>query len=274
MKLNTKRTVTVGLAFLTISGFWQLYDNAIPILLANKFNLGAGVIGIIMSIDNVLALFLLPIFGTLSDKTSTRFGKRLPFIVLGTAFAAFFMILIPLGANLKNFPLFVVSLSITLLAMSAYRAPAVALMPDVTPKEHRSKANAIINLMGALGGVINLLIIKLLLNNNDDNYLKIFIAVAAIMVLAVSILAFSINENKLAQNIDTNSEEANSTSSGKLNKDVFRSLSFLLISVSCWFIGYNAVTTAFSRYADHVFNMKDYSSPLLVATISDRKSVV
>lgn len=266
MKLNQKRTILVGLAFLSISAFWQIYDNGIPILLANKFHLEAGVIGIIMSIDNILALLLLPLFGILSDKTATRFGKRMPFIILGTGFASFFMVLIPLGANINNFPLFVISLSITLLAMSSYRSPAVALMPDVTPKEHRSKANAIINLMGALGGIISLLVIKLLLQNNDDNYLKIFIAVAIIMVVSVLVLSIFINENKLAQEIAYEAEEKETKATGKLEKPVFKSLIFLLFSVAFWFIGYNAVTTAFSRYADHVFNMKDYSSPLLVAT--------
>ncbi len=266
MKLNQKRTIIVGLAFLSISAFWQLYDNAVPILLEDKFNLGAGLIGIIMSVDNILALFMLPMFGALSDRTKTRFGKRMPFIIVGTAIASFFMVLIPLGANWQSFPLFIIALSITLLAMSAYRSPAVALMPDVTPKPFRSKANAIINLMGAVGGILALLIIKLLLQGQNDNYWKIFLAVALIMVLSVTILVLNINENKLAL-ADSEAETAQS-GSHKLPKPVFRSLVFLLLSVAFWFIGYNAVTTAFSRYADNVFNLKDYSSPLLVATIS------
>lgn len=266
MKLNSKRTIIVGLAFLSISAFWQLYDNAIPILLEDKFGLEAGIIGIIMSLDNILALFLLPIFGSLSDKTQTKYGKRMPYIILGTAFASTFMILIPLGANLKNFPLFIVALSITLLAMSSYRSPAVALMPDVTQKEHRSKANAIINLMGAVGGIITLLVIKLLLQGNNDNYTLIFAVIAGLMIISVALLFFNINENKLTQPETENKVDNTADKSTKLPKEVYFSLVLLLASVMCWFISYNAVTTAFSRYADNVFAIKDYSSPLLVAT--------
>ena len=162
MKLNYKRTFLIGFAFLSISAFWQLYDSIIPLILKNTFGLGETVTGAIMAIDNVLALFLLPLFGALSDRIDTRFGKRTPFIVIGTIFAVFFMMLIPISDNTVNFPLFFIALGITLIAMGTYRSPAVALMPDLTPKPLRSKANAVINLMGAVGYIFALAVIRLL----------------------------------------------------------------------------------------------------------------
>ena len=144
MKLNTKRTILVGLAFLSISAFWQLYDSIIPLILKNTFQISDTIAGFVMAADNVLALFMLPLFGTLSDKVHTPLGKRTPFILAGTGIAVISMLLIPVADNRLSLPLFAGALMVTLLAMSTYRSPAVSLMPDVTPKPLRSKANAII----------------------------------------------------------------------------------------------------------------------------------
>ena len=166
MKLNTKRTLLVGLAFLSISAFWQLYDSVVPLVLKNTFDIPDDIAGFIMALDNVLALFLLPLFGKLSDNCSTRLGRRTPFILCGTVAAVVLMQLLPYADNTGNMVLFVCTLGLLLLAMGTYRSPAVALMPDVTPKPLRSKGNAIINLMGALGGVFTLAMISLLVTKD------------------------------------------------------------------------------------------------------------
>ena len=126
MKLDTKRTILVGLAFMSISAFWQVYDGIVPLILKNTFGIGDTASGVVMALDNVLALFLLPVFGSLSDRTHTRLGRRMPYIVCGTAAVAVAIILIPLGDHLYSLPLFVVGLGLALLAMSSYRSPAVA----------------------------------------------------------------------------------------------------------------------------------------------------
>jgi len=202
MKLNYKRTFFVGLAFLSISAFWQMYDNIIPLILENTFHLNDAVIGGIMAMDNVLAVFLLPIIGTLSDKVDTRLGKRTPFIIGGTIAAVTFMLLMPLADKLQLLGLFVIALALTLLAMAMYRSPAVALMPDLTPKPLRSKANAVINLMGAIGGVYTLLVIKLLVKKVEiPSYLPVFVGVAAMMILAIVLLLITTKEKKIAAQI-------------------------------------------------------------------------
>lgn len=280
MKLNYKRTVLIGLAFLTISAFWQMYDNVIPLILKNTFGLGETVTGAIMAADNVLALFLLPVFGSLSDKVKTPIGRRMPFILGGTAFAFVFIMLLPFADNTENLILFVVGLFALLITMGTYRSPAVALMPDLTPKVLRSKANAIINLMGAVGGVFTLIMIKILVGKGDrPNYYPLFTAVGVLMVVGVIVLFFTIKENKLRKEVGVESEASNEDEdavsneanvSGPLPKDVKKSLIFILMSVAFWFIAYNAVTTAFSRYATHVWGLEGggYADCLMIATVA------
>lgn len=212
MKLNNRQTFIVGLAFLSICAFWQLYDSIIPLILTTTFKMNETISGAIMAIDNVLALFLLPLFGSLSDKTDTRIGKRMPFILFGTGCAVILMNLLPLLDNSyfhnpSPFKIvsFIIVLGLLLIAMGVYRSPAVALMPDVTPKPLRSKANAIINLMGAVGGIIYLAIAAIMYPNAKTaglahiNYQPLFLVVAAIMFISVGLLFIFINEPKLVE---------------------------------------------------------------------------
>lgn len=279
MKFNYKRTLLIGTAFLSICVFSQMYDGILPLILKNTFELGEFSTGIIMALDNVLALFMLPLFGHLSDSTHTRIGKRMPFILVGTAIAVISMVFLPIFDNSVNFAGFFVMLGIVLLAMSSYRSPAVSLMPDVTPKSLRSKGNAVINLMGAIGGVLALALIKFLVPKEDKpDYLPLFLAVAAIMVVSVILLVISVNENKLVEEMEKNGgyestdEDLNENLSKgkKLPKDILKSLIFMLISIGFFFVGYNAVSTFFSLYMTNYLGTKggDFANYLMVSTVS------
>lgn len=273
MKLNYKKTILIGLAFLSISAFWQMYDNVIPLILKNTFGMGETITGAIMAVDNVLALFLLPIFGSLSDKVHTPIGKRMPFILVGTGFAFVFLNLLPIADNSQNLMLFVIALLLTLVSMGLYRSPAVALMPDLTEKPLRSKGNAVINLMGAVGGVFTLAMIKVLVGKGDTpNYQPLFLVIGLFMVVSVIVLFVTIKENKLRALMPQEKEEEEVTAEkGQvLTKEMKRSLIFILCSVSLWYIAYNAVTTAFSRYATHVWGLEGggYANCLMIATVA------
>lgn len=273
MKLNKKTTVLVGLAFLSISAFWQMYDNIIPLILKNSFELGETVTGVIMAADNILALFLLPLFGLLSDRTDTRIGKRMPFIIAGTVLSAIFLLILPAADRGRNLTLFIVILFLTLLSMGLYRSPSVALMPDLTPKPLRSKGNAVINLMGAVGGVYSLIMIQVLVGKGTTpNYFPLFLSIALLMVICVAVLFLTVKEKNIPQEMMTETETAASeTEKGSaLLPDVKRSLIFMLSSIALWYIAYNAVTTAFSRYATHVWGMENggYANCLMVATVA------
>lgn len=272
-KLNYKRTILIGLAFLSISAFWQMYDNVVPLILKNTFGLGETVTGTVMAMDNVLALFLLPIFGAFSDKVDTPIGKRMPFIVIGTALAVFFLMMLGVAQQSQSLILFVGALFFLLISLGLYRSPAVALMPDLTPKPLRSKANAVINLMGAIGGVCTLLMIKILVGNGSNpSYFPLFIGVGIFMVVAVMILFCTIKEKKLREQFSQEQEETvkEPLHTGELPKEVKRSLVFMLLSIALWFTAYNAVTSAFSRYATVVWGLEHgkYADCLMVATVS------
>lgn len=310
-KLNYKRTFLIGLAFLSICSFWQMYDNIIPLILQNTYHLGETMTGAVMALDNVLAIFLLPVFGTLSDKVHTKLGRRMPFIVAGTILAVISMMLLPMidnaekarwstGESFSNQVIFLAVLFFTLVSMGLYRSPAVALMPDVTPNHLRSRANAVINLMGAVGGVYALIMIKVLVGKGETpDYLPLFASIAAVMAIAVGILVITIRENKLREEVEkaeaantekveekaiaegveaageieavADMEQSGATGKTKgMPKEVKRSMYFMLASIFLWFTAYNAVTTAFSRYTKVVWKMEggSFANCLMVATVA------
>ena len=269
MKLNNRRTVLIGFAFLSICAFWQLYDTVIPLILRDTFRIGDARAGQIMALDNVLALFLLPWFGRLSDRCNSRMGRRMPFIVFGTIAAVALMLVLTAMDAPGRFPAFFTVLLLLLVAMGSYRSPAVALMPDVTPKPLRSKANAIINLMGALGGVFALAVIRLLPAAAEGarvNYFPAFAAVAALMALSVALVAGRVNERALRAEMPPEPEEETAPG-GRLPRELRTSLILILCSVALWYMGYNAVTTAYSKYFTRKWgDLSGAASCLMIAT--------
>lgn len=309
MKLNTKRTFIIGIAFMAICAFWQLYDTVVPLVLKYTFGIHNEVIsGGIMALDNIFALFMLPIFGALSDKTHTKIGKRMPYIVFGTVATVIFMFFMPFAANHKNLVLFIASLFLALVAMSTFRSPAVSLMPDVTPKPLRSKGNAIINLLGSVGGLIVLVLIMIFdtskytyvcpeghitdnlgsgiqavmcdpcgktytginedLSRVNPDYTTVFAILGIIMILSVVVLVVFVRENKFVAEREeierangiSEESEPDENAGKKMPKDVLKSLVCMLLSVAFWYMGYNAVTSAFSRYSVEVWKLTDSST--------------
>lgn len=296
MKLNYKRTFFVGLAFMSICAFWQVYDNIVPLILKESFRVDDALIGVVMALDNILALFMLPLFGKLSDGTRTRIGRRMPYILAGTAVAVLCLVLMPLAEAMDSLPLFFVGLGLVLVAMATYRSPAVALMPDVTPKPLRSQGNAVINLMGAVGGMLMLLTMQLLLpsavgGNYRPNYAPVFATLGLVMALCVAVLFWKIKEPACVEEMRRESEAAGvsldeeedaaadgaakassedadtaaAAPTAKLPAPVLRSLMLILASVFLWFMGYNAVISGFSRYATQELQ-GSFSMILMVCT--------
>ncbi|MBE5796149.1 MAG: SLC45 family MFS transporter [Clostridiales bacterium] len=290
MKLNVRRTALVGMAFLAINAFWGLYDFAVPLILKNTYALGETATGAVMAMDNVAALVLLPLFGALSD----RRGRRMPFILWGSMAASALMVLLPvlvrqgMMAQVKGEGLaaFLLLLGLLLIAMGTFRSPTVALMPDVTPKFLRSKANAVINLMGAIGSALSLVLTKVLVVKTVDaagasvsDYTWLFVSVAALMTVCAWVVKLTIPEERLKAEADAinahleqpEQQDAAKTQARRLTKAEMRSLVLILLSVALWFMAYNAVTTAFSRYALDVWKVEnegDAATCLLVATVA------
>ncbi len=271
MKLKTGQTIRIGFAFLSICAFWQMYNGIVPLILKSTFNMNETITGVIMAADNVLGLFLLPIFGGISDKCKSKMGRRKPFILFGTIAAVILMLLLPLIDNsyfaspsFGKEILFVGILGALLVTMGTYRSPAVALMPDVTPKPLRSQGNAIINLMGAIGGILYLGISSVLYSSSRTeglehvDYFLLFLIVAGIMLLSLVIVMTTVNEAKLYKEVqeieaahpEWDVTEDDGSGNAELPKDVKRSLIFILFSVALWFIAYNALETWFTTFAN------------------------
>ena len=315
MKLNYKRTLLVGMAFFLISAFWQAYDAIVPLILTNHFGLPQSVSGAVMSIDNVLAVFLLPLFGAFSDKVSTRLGKRTPFILIGSIAAMISFVCLTLIDNyqlarvaaagipsleqgvlsdeafsetvrrltveltLEN-PLpfigFIATLLAVLLSMATFRSPAVALMPDVTVKPLRSKANAIINLTGTVGGILVLAlgIVFATSKNHYMQYTGYVLAVVAIMLTGLVVFLLSVRVKKWADEmaqesqrlgLDNASEnKAEAIEKRKLSKPELTSLLLILASVALWYVGYNSITSKYSVYATNILGF-DFNLTLIIA---------
>ena len=394
MKLNYKRTVFVGFAFFLICAFWQAYDNTIPLILTNKFGLSQTASGAIMALDNVLALFMLPLFGAISDRHNSKLGRRTPFILIGTLVAAVAFVGLSFvdNAQMRNiasvtdidspaaleiiydsevdatlqtpegekfvlsdvftreefvqitsqltyegnsggeakqlsYPLedkfsaeeradaekhaigetftnphytdyvvparqayawqqtaenpmtlvfFIALLLLVLVSMAIFRSPAVALMPDVTIKPLRSKANAVINLMGSAGGILILVLGMVFstsaVKNSMMSYTVYFSVIAGIMVLALALFLWQVREPQFVREMREESrrygieedDDEDQSGSRKLNGAERRSLCLLLASIVLWYMGYNAVTSKYSVYASNILN-KDYNLTLIIA---------
>ena len=371
MKLNYKRTILVGFAFFLICAFWQIYDVTIAMTLTNKFGMSQDLSGIVLALDNILALFMLPLFGGISDRCKHKSGRRTPFVRAGTILAVVFLILLSFADNaqLKNidayskvndpatmeriydaqkdtllktpegveyklsevYPdkaefvslttdskttqinsfgrevevnlytryvvparqacannvtsqnpttlvVYIVILLLLLISMAIFRTPAVALMPDVTLKPLRSKANAVINLMGNAGGIIVLALGSVMaiskVKNAYMSYTGVYGIVGGIMLAALIIFLLTVKEPKWAAQMQEESialglDKAEETAPGKkgLDKDKRRSLIFLLASVVFWYAGYNAITSKYTVYAQSVLD-KDATLTLLLANAS------
>lgn len=333
MKLNYKRTILVGFAFFLISAFWQAYDAIIPLALNYQYGLPDTLSGIVMSLDNVLAVFMLPIFGAISDKVMTKFGKRTPFIVIGAiaAILSFIALTFVNGIQLNAlaeagivdeykaalstfneikesgvgveeaekafnaikenlqarsleitlgnaWPLvgFLAMLLVVLVSMATFRSPAVALMPDVTVKPLRSKANAIINLMGTAGGIIILALSSFtgMSSKLYSHYIGYVALVCAVMLGGLITFIFTVKEKKWAEEMESMSlelgleEKAPQTEADAekraLSRPELKSLILILASVALWYIGYNSITSKYTVYAVSVLNV-DYGLTLIVA---------
>ncbi|MBR5123970.1 MAG: MFS transporter [Clostridia bacterium] len=311
MKLNYKRTILVGMAFFLITAFWQAYDAIIPLILTNHFGLPQTASGAVMSLDNVLAVFMLPVFGAISDKVNTKMGKRTPFILIGTIAAVVSFVALTFIDNYQltlvsqfdfmpdltddpetiawlaerawkmtvenPLPLvgFIATLLVVLVAMSVFRSPAVALMPDVTVKPLRSKANAIINLTGTAGGIL-VLVLGILFATSEKLYMSYtgyVLAVVCIMLVGLLIFMISVKEKKWAAEmeeeslrlgIDTTDAEGGTVTKTKLSRPELCSLLLILASVALWYIGYNSITSKYSVYATNILGF-DYNRTLIIA---------
>ena len=296
LKLNTKSTVYIGMAFFTIMMLWQVYNTYCPLFLSdffvNTLNLYDGnaercsyLVGIIMAMDNVFALFMIPLFGMWSDKTNTKLGKRMPFIIVGIIASVILFPLIPVMFITGNVGWMIALMGLILLFMNVYRNPAVSLMPDITPKPLRSKANAIINVIGCVGAIFAGILAMIFTAKQESGVLVYnehtiwvpFALTAVLMIVALVVLLLKIKENKLAVEMKDQmelgeklAETSEQIAEDKpLNKQDKRNLVVLLIAIFLWFFAFNAIETFGSTYGVKVLGQSSswWGTAVIVMTI-------
>ncbi|MCR5308994.1 MAG: MFS transporter [Bacilli bacterium] len=294
LKLNVKRTFIIGFAFFGILMLWQVYNTYCPLFLTETLVKNNGgketdyqyIVGVLMALDNLVALIMLPIFGALSDKINTKFGKRMPFIVIGTILSAIVFPLIVVMYAINSLAGIIAMMCLTLIFMQMYRNPAVALMPDITPKPLRSKANAIINVVGyigaILGGAIAIIIPFKSYRHNTFGLLIPFLACCVAMIVTIVVLFIKVKENKIAaemademrrgeQESELEEKVAEHTPLSKKNKI---SLIIMIIAVFLWFASFNAVETFWSSYGQNHLDISNYSLFTIVLTIASLASFI
>lgn len=255
MKLDYRKTFILGLGFFAVSILWPVYNAFVPVFLEDYIE-KATIIGAIMTIDNLFAVVFQPLFGAMSDKTNNRFGRRMPYILFGVPISAILFSVVPYTKSLKTLMFTIILMNFT---MSIYRAPTVALMPDVTPSPLRSKANGVINFMGGLAAVIAYGLGGLLY---DRNPAYPFHMSSIIMIIALILLYTFIKEP-----MDFKVEEKTKKEKKK-DIDKNRSLIFLLLAIFLWFTGFNAVETFFSLYGQYVLNITAGRASIVLTSFS------
>lgn len=283
MKLNTKRVLLVGLVFFSISLLNNVHDNTTNIILTQEFNISQSIKGFIMAIDNILALFMLPLFGKLSDKCTSRLGKRKPFVIAGTIGGCIFLLLFPIALQYNSLAMFITFICLYLVAMATYRSAGVSIMSDVTIKPLRSKANAIINLCGAGAFVAGALITMFLFKDPVNGVRPLplywmYIAYVGIALIALLIYTIFVDEKKMTAERELleeqlQLEEEDIIEDGvnvKLTKDQWKSFVLIFVSICLWTFGYNAATTFYGQYAKEILLIADggFVGPTLLAGIS------
>ena len=256
MKLDVKKTFLLGLGFFSVSLVWPLYNVYVPIFLRDFFD-SQFVINAVMTLDNLLAVTLIPFIASLSDRTNTRFGRRMPFLMIGIPISAITFVILP---NYVGFFSFMVLITILNFSMAIFRAPTVALMPDITPAPLRSKANGIINFMGGLASVF-VLIGGSMLYKANPNYPFIFTAI--MMFFALFMLMKFIKEPKIGEKA---AEERISIikSIQEIIQDTNKTTFYILLAIFFWFVGYQGVEATFSNYCVYFIGINEADASLIL----------
>ena len=257
-KLDTKKTLLLSFGFFASSIAWSVYNSFVPQILEG-FIKSTALIGLVMTFDNVFGVIFHPLFGKLSDKTHTRFGRRMPYIFIGLPICAGAFTLIPRMDSLWSL---MAVLIIFTFVMSAWRSPVVALMPDITPGPLRSQANGIVNLLGGVGSLFAFFMGGILFK--VGGFPLPFLMSAIMMLLALAVLALFVREPKHAYE----PVEQKKTTNVKLTKDEKKSLLLILFGVFFWFTGYNSVETFFTLYATNTLGMNPGDAAMTLAIFS------
>lgn len=336
MKLNYGKTILTGFGFMAASIAWAIYDPYVTRILNHLLSASSAVnswsaalverfptlvrfaeaqgedvalagggftlvplfIGIIMTFDNIFGVIFQPTFGKLSDKCHSKLGKRRPFIVFGAPVSAVLFFLIPIAAvKFGSLPMTMVFIILFVFIMSLWRAPVVALMPDLTPPELRSEGNAVINLMGGLGGLVGMVAgtlvtmiykargVEVTAANEEIIYPYVFLIGSVVMVIGMLVLLFFVKEQDTSIAVKAQRNQASQEKSDQaarkaqekaekkaekvtLSSAERKSLIFMLLGLFFLFCGTNAITTYFSLFAAEILGKTASQATIMMAVFA------
>lgn len=283
-KLDNRAIALASLPFMGMISFWQVYDGIVPKMLTGTFGLSNSLTGAIMAIDNVFGLFLLPLFGILSDRCASKLGRRTPFILLGSGIATLSVPLIAIANNAGSLSLLICAILITLLAICMYRTMTVAIVADITPRPLRTKADSVQKIVGYAGTGVMLVAISVMVPNVErPDYLPLFLLQAAFVLVSAVVYGLLVKEPALVQKMHQKSlemgiredevEKDDSPEAGGKERVADRSMrlsiAMLLAATFFYYMSYNAMTTNISRYADIFYGMAGGSYAIInIVTIA------
>ena len=269
--MNWTLVFIIGLGFFTTAITWGLYNSYVPIFLdeiiithnrwfkllypwENTF------IGIVMVLDNIAAITLQPYIGARSDKTWTKYGRRMPYLLIGIPLAAFFFIFIPV---IKDLILLLFIITLFNISMALYRAPTVALMPDMVPSKHRSKANGVINFMGGVGAIYAYIIGALIYKTQGP--VAAFLYTSILMLIALLIMYVYIKEPEVPLSPEEEEKMGIINAFKEVIFDEDKSGIYMLLAIMFWFFGFNIVETWFTIYGKYVVGVGEADAAMALA---------
>jgi len=270
-KFSVPKTFLLGCGFMGVSVIWSMYNAYVPVFLEKSFHLDTVAIGVVMTIDNIFAIVLLPFLGALSDRTRSPLGRRRPYILVGSILAAVFFVMIPSASAAQKLGLMMLFIVAMNLSMALFRTPVITLMPDITPSRYRSQANGIINLMGGLGSLLVFFGGKPLYDRSPS---LVFLVGGLAMLGLNLIVVFLIREPVLDPVTADKKAAAMGDAFRELlanMKDVVKgekSLLAILLAIFCWFVGYNAIETFFTLYAENYLKIGASTGTLILGAFS------
>ncbi|MGI6439711.1 MAG: MFS transporter [Sphaerochaetaceae bacterium] len=266
-------TFLIGLGFFTMGLMDPLYDTYIPIFLGRYISSNA-IIGAIMTLDNVFAIFLIPVFSALSDRTRTPIGRRMPYIITLLPLSAFTFGLIPFAA-LSSLVLLIILIFALNLFKQAARGPVVALMPDMIPGEIRSEANGVINTMGGIAAIVGTIGLARLMDVHitlpsrgpTDNILAF--PLAGLLVFVAALLLFFFIKEKRGKAVDSEQEEKVPIiqSLKQIFQEEDKSAFYILLSLLFWFVGYQGVLPFIGKYSVEILHTSSGNAALAAGMV-------
>lgn len=265
-------TFLIGLGFFTMGLMDPLYDTYVPIFLA-RFVESKALIGSIMTFDNMLAIFLIPVFSAISDRTHTRIGRRMPFIVICLPVTAVAFGLIPISA-LFSLWLLIVLVFVLNLFKQAVRGPVVALMPDMIPGDLRSEANGVINTMGGIATIVGTVGLARLMDIpinlpglGPTKEILAFPISSLLVLLAVILLFLFVKEKKAFEHAQTEKKVPILSSLKVIFGEQDKSALFILFSLLFWFIGYQGILPFVGLYSKDILKTSSGTASLAAGMV-------